>query len=41
MAKDALDAHARDKLGISEITTARQVQDAIEARFFFAIFKAS
>jgi VIT1/CCC1 family predicted Fe2+/Mn2+ transporter len=29
MAKDALMAHARDELGISEITTARPVQAAL------------
>ncbi len=29
MAKDALAAHARDELGISEITTARPVQAAL------------
>jgi hypothetical protein len=29
MAKDALGAHARDELGISEITTARPIQAAL------------
>jgi VIT1/CCC1 family predicted Fe2+/Mn2+ transporter len=36
MAKDALAAHARDELGISEITTARPVQAAIASAASFA-----
>ena len=36
MAKDALGAHARDELGISEITTARPVQAAITSAITFA-----
>jgi VIT1/CCC1 family predicted Fe2+/Mn2+ transporter len=37
MAKDALGAHARDELGISEITTARPVQAALTSAGTFAI----
>lgn len=37
MAKDALDAHARDELGISEMTTARPVQAALTSAATFAI----
>ena len=37
MAKDALRAHARDELGISEITTARPVQAAITSAITFAV----
>jgi VIT1/CCC1 family predicted Fe2+/Mn2+ transporter len=37
MAKDALAAHARDELGISEITTARPVQAALTSAATFAI----
>lgn len=37
MAKDALGAHARDELGISEITTARPVQAAITSAITFAV----
>ena len=37
MAKDALSAHARDELGISEITTARPVQAALTSAATFAI----
>lgn len=37
MAKDALGAHARDELGISEITTARPVQAALTSAATFAI----
>ena len=37
MAKDALGAHARDELGISEITTARPVQAASDLRRTFAV----
>ena len=36
MAKDALGAHARDELGISEITTARPVQAALASAASFA-----
>src|SRR5580765_5116092 len=36
MAKDALRAHARDELGISEITTARPVQAALTSAATFA-----
>ena len=37
MAKDALSAHARDELGISEITTARPVQAALTSAGTFAV----
>jgi VIT1/CCC1 family predicted Fe2+/Mn2+ transporter len=37
MAKDALMAHARDELGISEITTARPVQAALTSAATFAV----
>ena len=37
MAKDALTAHARDELGISEITTARPVQAALTSAAAFAL----
>ena len=37
MAKDALTAHARDELGISEITTARPVQAALTSATMFSI----
>jgi VIT1/CCC1 family predicted Fe2+/Mn2+ transporter len=36
MAKDALSAHARDELGISEITTARPVQAAVASAVTFS-----
>lgn len=36
MAKDALGAHARDELGISEMTTARPVQAAFTSALTFA-----
>lgn len=36
MSKDALGAHARDELGISEITTARPVQAALASAASFA-----
>jgi VIT1/CCC1 family predicted Fe2+/Mn2+ transporter len=36
MAKDALGAHARDELGISEATTARPVQAALTSAITFA-----
>jgi VIT1/CCC1 family predicted Fe2+/Mn2+ transporter len=37
MAKDALSAHARDELGISEITTARPVQAALASAATFSV----
>ncbi|MBN9016953.1 MAG: VIT family protein [Rhizobiales bacterium] len=37
MAKDALGAHARDELGISEITTARPIQAALTSAATFSI----
>ncbi|MCL4714597.1 MAG: VIT family protein [Hyphomonadaceae bacterium] len=37
MAKDALAAHARDELGISEITTARPVQAALASAATFSV----
>lgn len=37
MAKDALKAHARDELGISEITTARPVQAALTSAITFSV----
>jgi VIT1/CCC1 family predicted Fe2+/Mn2+ transporter len=37
MAKDALAAHTRDELGISEITTARPVQAALASAATFAV----
>jgi VIT1/CCC1 family predicted Fe2+/Mn2+ transporter len=37
MAKDALSAHARDELGISEITTARPVQAALTSAATFTV----
>ena len=37
MAKDALTAHARDELGISEITTARPVQAALTSAIMFSV----
>ena len=37
MAKDALGAHARDELGISEMTTARPVQAALTSALTFAV----
>jgi VIT1/CCC1 family predicted Fe2+/Mn2+ transporter len=37
MAKDALGAHARDELGISEITVARPVQAAMASAASFAV----
>ena len=37
MKKDALAAHARDELGISEITTARPVQAALTSAATFAV----
>jgi VIT1/CCC1 family predicted Fe2+/Mn2+ transporter len=37
MARDALGAHARDELGISEATTARPVQAALTSASTFAV----
>ena len=37
MAHDALGAHARDELGISEITTARPIQAAITSAITFSV----
>lgn len=37
MAKDALGAHARDELGISEITAARPIQAAITSAMTFSV----
>jgi len=37
MAKDVLGAHARDELGISEITTARPIQAALTSAASFSI----
>lgn len=37
MAKDALGAHARDELGISEITTARPIQAAFASALSFSL----
>lgn len=37
MAKDAIGAHARDELGISEITTARPIQAAFTSAATFAV----
>lgn len=37
MARDALGAHARDELGISEFTTARPVQAALTSALTFAL----
>ena len=37
MAKDALAAHARDELGISEITTARPIQAALASAAAFSV----
>ena len=41
MAKDALGAHARDELGISEISTARPVQAALTSAATFSIGAAA
>src|SRR6188472_977282 len=41
MAKDALTAHARDELGISEMTTARPVQAALASATTFSIGAAA
>jgi len=40
MAKDALGAHARDELGISEVNTARPVQAALASAASFAVGSA-
>jgi VIT1/CCC1 family predicted Fe2+/Mn2+ transporter len=37
MARDALGAHARDELGISEVTTARPIQAALTSAATFAV----
>ncbi|MEW5685425.1 MAG: VIT family protein [Pseudomonadota bacterium] len=37
MAKDALGAHARDELGISEITAARPIQAAVTSALTFSV----
>ena len=37
MAKDALAAHLRDELGISEVSTARPIQAALTSAATFAI----
>jgi len=41
MAKDALGAHARDELGISEITTARPTQAALTSAATFSVGAAA
>lgn len=41
MAKDALGAHARDELGISEITAARPIQAALTSAATFAVGAAA
>jgi VIT1/CCC1 family predicted Fe2+/Mn2+ transporter len=41
MAKDALGAHARDELGISEISTARPVQAALASATTFSVGAAA
>lgn len=41
MAKDALAVHARDELGISEITTARPVQAALASAVTFSVGAAA
>jgi VIT1/CCC1 family predicted Fe2+/Mn2+ transporter len=41
MAKDALGAHARDELGISEITTARPIQAALTSAVTFSVGAAA
>jgi len=41
MAKDALSAHARDELGISEVTTARPVQAAFASAATFSVGAAA
>jgi VIT1/CCC1 family predicted Fe2+/Mn2+ transporter len=41
MAKEALNAHARDELGISEISTARPVQAALASAATFSVGAAA
>ena len=41
MARDALGAHARDELGISEMTTARPIQAALTSAATFAVGAAA
>lgn len=41
MAKDALSAHARDELGVSEISTARPVQAALTSAATFSLGAAA
>jgi VIT1/CCC1 family predicted Fe2+/Mn2+ transporter len=41
MARDALSAHARDELGISEMTTARPIQAALTSAATFAVGAAT
>ncbi len=41
MAKDALGAHARDELGISEITTAKPIQAALTSAVTFSVGAAA
>ena len=41
MAKDALGAHARDELGISEVTTARPIQAALTSAATFSVGAAA
>ncbi|MDP1882250.1 MAG: VIT1/CCC1 transporter family protein, partial [Bradyrhizobium sp.] len=41
MAKDALGAHARDELGISEVTAARPVQAALASAATFSVGAAA
>jgi VIT1/CCC1 family predicted Fe2+/Mn2+ transporter len=41
MAKDALGAHARDELGISEITTARPIEAALTSAATFSVGAAA
>jgi VIT1/CCC1 family predicted Fe2+/Mn2+ transporter len=41
MAKDALGAHARDELGISEIVTARPIQAALTSAATFSVGAAA
>jgi VIT1/CCC1 family predicted Fe2+/Mn2+ transporter len=41
MAKDALGAHARDELGMSEITSARPIQAALTSAATFSVGAAA
>jgi VIT1/CCC1 family predicted Fe2+/Mn2+ transporter len=41
MAKDAVGAHVRDELGISEITTARPIQAAVASAASFSVGAAA